>query len=97
MSASLRAIGPSSDAQPKPSTGAAFRPVLFSDDLVMEDEMTPFGAVALMLALIHDFWMPDSPAKPFFTPWGVVALGFYGGIDMVVGGVAEAWDKARDS
>ena len=55
--------------------------------------MSAFGAVALLLALVHDFWMPDNPHKPMFWPWGAVALGFYAGIDVVAGGVAEAWDQ----
>jgi hypothetical protein len=57
--------------------------------------MTPFGVVALMLALIHDYWMPDSPGKPFFTPYGAIALGFYFGLDQITGRAIEAWDEAR--
>lgn len=55
--------------------------------------MSVFGAVALLLALVHDFWMPDSPHKPMFWPWGAIAFGFYVGLDVVVAGVAEAWDQ----
>ena len=55
--------------------------------------MTPFGAITLLLALIHDLFAPDNPHKPVFWPWGAVAFGFYAGLDVVAGGVAEAWDQ----
>jgi hypothetical protein len=57
--------------------------------------MSVFGAVALLLALVHDFWMPDDPHSPTLWPWGAIAFGFYAGIDLVAGGVAEAWDRAK--
>ena len=55
--------------------------------------MTPFGAVALLLALIHDLFAPDNPHQPKVGPWGAVAFGFSAGLDVVAGGVAEAWDQ----
>lgn len=58
--------------------------------------MSVFGVVALMLALIHDYWMPDSPNKLFLTPWGTIALGFYFGLDVAVVGVVEAFKRGKD-
>ena len=56
--------------------------------------MTPVGVVMMFMALIHDFWMPPSPSSPTLWPYGVIACGFYFGLDMAGAGVAEAWEKA---
>ena len=88
-------MGPSSDAQPKPSTGAACSPVLLSDDLVTEDEMSLFGVVALVAALVHDLSMRQSATDPVFWPWAAIALSFYVGLDVALGAMAEAWERAK--
>ena len=32
---------------------------------------------------------------PVLWPWALIALSFYVGLDVMLAGVAEAWDKAR--
>lgn len=57
--------------------------------------MTAIGVVMLFMALVHDLWMPASPAKPTLWPYGAAACGLYFGVDMLIAGASEAWDKVR--
>ena len=58
--------------------------------------MTPVGVVMMLRALIHDFWMPPSPARPTLWPYGAIACGFYFSLDMLAGSAIEAWNKGRE-
>ena len=58
--------------------------------------MTPVGVVIMFMALIHDFWMPTSPARPTLWPYGAIACGFYISLDMLAGSAIEAWNKGRE-
>ena len=58
--------------------------------------MTPVGVVMMFMALIHDFWMPPSPARPTLWPHGAIACGFYFSLDMLAGSAIEAWNKGRE-
>ena len=58
--------------------------------------MTPVGVVIMFMALIHDFWMPPSPARPTLWPYGAIACGFYFSLDMLAGSAIEAWNKGRE-
>lgn len=60
--------------------------------------MTPVGVVIMFMALIHDFWMPTSPARPTLWPYGAIAIacGFYFSLDMLAGSAIEAWNKGRE-
>ena len=58
--------------------------------------MTPVGVVMMFMALIHDFWMPPSPARPALWPYGAIACGFYFSLDMLAGSAIEAWNKGRE-
>ena len=58
--------------------------------------MTPVGVVMMFMALIHDFWMPPSPARPTLWPYGAIACGFYFSLDMLAGSAIEAWNKGME-
>ena len=58
--------------------------------------MTPVGVVMMFMALIHDFWMPPSPARPTLWPYGAIACGFYFSLDMLAGSAIEAWNKGGE-
>ena len=58
--------------------------------------MTPAGVVMMFMDLIHDFWMPPSPARPTLWPYGAIACGFYFSLDMLAGSAIEAWNKGRE-
>lgn len=57
--------------------------------------MTPIGVVMLFMALVHDFWMPTTAAKPTLWPYGAAACGLYFSLDMLIYGANEAWNKVR--
>ena len=50
----------------------------------------------VFMALTPDFWMPLSPSSPRMLPYGVIACGFYFGLDMLAGSAIEAWNKGGE-
>ena len=57
--------------------------------------MSLFGVVALVAALVHDVSMRQSATDPVFWPWAAIALSFYVGLDVALGAMAEAWERAK--
>ena len=57
--------------------------------------MSLFGVAALVAALVHDLAMRQQATDPVFWPWALIALSFWFGLDMVLGAMAEAWERAK--
>ena len=57
--------------------------------------MSLFGVAALVAALVHYLAMRQQATDPVFWPWALIALSFYVGLDVMLAGMAEAWEKFR--
>ena len=59
--------------------------------------MSLFGVAALVAALVHDLAMRQQETDPVFWPWALVALSFYVGLDVMLAGIAEAWEDFKQA
>lgn len=56
--------------------------------------MTPFGLLFVGYALFHDYWL-DHGTNVRFLPYALIALSFYVGLDVMLAGLHEGWQKFR--
>ncbi len=56
--------------------------------------MTPFGPLSVGYALVHDYWL-DHATNVRFLPWALIALSFYVGLDLMLAGLLDGWQKFR--
>ena len=59
--------------------------------------MSLFGVAALVAALVHDLAMRQQETDPVFWPWALIALSFYVGLDVMLAGIAEAWEDFKQA
>lgn len=59
--------------------------------------MSLFGVAALVAALVHDLAMRQQATDPVFWPWALIALSFYVGLDVMLAGMAEAWEDFKQA
>lgn len=56
--------------------------------------MTPFGLLFVGYALFHDYLI-DHSTNVRFLPYALIALSFYVGLDVMLAGLHEGWQKFR--
>ena len=56
--------------------------------------MTPFGLLFVGYALFHDYWL-NHGTNVRFLPYALIALSFYVGLDVMLAGLHEGWQKFR--
>lgn len=59
--------------------------------------MSLFGVAALVAALVHDLAMRQQETDPVFWPWALIALSLYVGLDVMLAGIAEAWEDFKQA
>lgn len=59
--------------------------------------MSLFGVMFFAYAIWHDVATIGMKHEPVFWPWALIALSFYVGLDVMLAGIAEAWEDFKQA